>query len=207
MWAGAMKRRFPFAVLFVILVLGGCRSTIDLSTPRGQTQFGLQAAKMDLWREAQFRFQRAVELNPGNAMAYNNLAVAYEGIGEYEQAREAYLLALNIDRGNEYIQRNYSRFVEFYSKRASEPAPRRVARSEIPEEETPEGGTEEERPEVAGEDEELAAGEESEAETPSEGSVEDQPEALEAGEESDVTAPRDEEGEVEPVEGIEEDSL
>lgn len=140
MRAEVSKRWFPVAVLLVILVPGGCRSTIDLSTARGQTQFGMQAAKMDLWREAQFRFKRAVELNPGNAMAYNNLAVAYEGIGEYEQAREAYLYALNIDRGNEYIQRNYSRFVEFHSKRASEPLPQRVTRAdysddeEVPEE-------------------------------------------------------------------------
>jgi tetratricopeptide (TPR) repeat protein len=178
MRAAVTKRRFPIAVLFVIFALGGCRSTIDLSTPRGQTQFGLQAAKMELWREAQFRFKRAVELNPGNAMAYNNLAVAYEGIGDYEQAREAYLVALNIDRGNQYIQRNYSRFVEYYSKRASEPEPQRVTRSEI-----------------------------ADAETPEEGSVADQPEEIEAGEESEEPASQDEEGEGEPAEGIEEDSL
>lgn len=83
-------------------------------------RFGVQAAKMDLWREAQFRFLRAVEMNPDDPMAYNNLAVAYEGIGEYEKAREAYLRALRIDRSNQYIQRNYSRFVEFYSKRNPE---------------------------------------------------------------------------------------
>jgi tetratricopeptide (TPR) repeat protein len=158
MRAEVTKRWFPVAVLFVILVSGGCRSTIDLSTARGQTQFGMQAAKMDLWREAQFRFKRAVELNPGNAMAYNNLAVAYEGIGEYDQAREAYLYALNIDRSNEYIQRNYSRFVEFHSKRASAPPPQRVTRADHSDdgEETEETVV----PEAVGEQTEPSEGEE-----------------------------------------------
>ncbi len=58
-------------------------------------------------------------MNPDDPMAYNNLAVAYEGIGEFEKAREAYLRALQIDRSNQYVQRNYSRFVEFYSKKES----------------------------------------------------------------------------------------
>lgn len=109
-------RRTALAVTAVILLSSGCRSSVDLSTEKGQMRFGVQAAKIDLWREAQFRFLRAVEMNPDDPMAYNNLAVAYEGIGEFEKAREAYLRALRIDRSNQYIQRNYSRFVEFYSK-------------------------------------------------------------------------------------------
>jgi tetratricopeptide (TPR) repeat protein len=42
-------------------------------------------AKMNLWREAMFRFRRAVEINPSDAMAHNNLAVAYEANGDFDK--------------------------------------------------------------------------------------------------------------------------
>ena len=106
----------------VALLLAGCGSQVDLGKSQGQLRFGVQAARMDLWREAMFRFQRAIELEPNNSMALNNLAVAYEGIGEFEKARETYLRALQIDRSNQYIQRNYSRFMEYYSSREKEGA-------------------------------------------------------------------------------------
>ena len=73
-------------------------------------------ARMNLWREALFRFQRAVDINPSDAMAHNNLAVAWEANGDFEKARKEYLEALKLDRANQYIQKNYSRFVEFLSR-------------------------------------------------------------------------------------------
>ena len=48
-------------------------------------------------------------------MAHNNLAVAYEANGDFDNARKEYLEALRLDRSNQYIQKNYSRFVEFLS--------------------------------------------------------------------------------------------
>ena len=76
---------------------------------------------MDLWREAMFRFQRAAALAPGDAMAHNNLAVAYEANGDFERARKEYLEALRLDRTNSYIQKNYSRYVEFLSRSRKRP--------------------------------------------------------------------------------------
>jgi Tfp pilus assembly protein PilF len=81
-----------------------------------QDNFGVQMARMNLWREAMFRFQRAVDIDPANAVAHNNLAVAYEANGDFEKARKEYLEALKLDRNNSYIQKNYSRFVEFLSR-------------------------------------------------------------------------------------------
>lgn len=89
---------------------------MDLTQAPTQLDFGVQMAKTNLWREALFRFERAVEIDPNNAMALNNLAVAYEGIGEFDKARDAYARALRLDKSNQYIQKNYSRFVEFYSR-------------------------------------------------------------------------------------------
>jgi len=73
-------------------------------------------AKQNLWREALFRFRRAVQINPSDSMAHNNLAVAYEANGDFDNARKEYLEALKLDRSNQYIQKNYSRFVEFLSR-------------------------------------------------------------------------------------------
>jgi Flp pilus assembly protein TadD len=98
------------------LALAGCASAPDTSTAAGQITIGTRAARAGLWREAMFRYQKAVDLEPANAMALSNLGVAYESSGEFEKAREAYLRALQSDRANPYIQKNYSRFSEFYQK-------------------------------------------------------------------------------------------
>lgn len=111
-----MRRSPVFALFLASILLGSCSSRLDLTKSSTQLQVGVRAARDNLWREAFFRFQRAVQIDPQNAMAHNNLAVAYEGIGEFDKARTHYTEALRLDRANQYIQRNYSRFVEFYSK-------------------------------------------------------------------------------------------
>src|SRR5258708_35159959 len=99
-----------------MLLAAGCSHQSDLSRPASQDNFGVEMARMNLWREAMFRFERAIELNPGDAQAHNNLAVAYEANGDFEKARKEYLEALKLDRTNSYIQKNYSRLVEFLSR-------------------------------------------------------------------------------------------
>jgi hypothetical protein len=116
--------RFVAAVLATAALLGlSCSHATTSSTnatpvarPRQQENFGVEMARMNLWREAMFRFQRAIEINPGDAMAHNNLAVAFEANGDFEKARKEYLEALKLDKSNQYIQKNYSRFVEFTSR-------------------------------------------------------------------------------------------
>ncbi len=113
-----LYRTRAFLLLVILAALTACSSGIDLEKSSSQLNFGVQAARMNLWREALFRFQRATQLEPDSALAHNNLAVAYEGIGEFDKARAEYNLALKLDKGNQFIQKNYSRFVEFYSKNA-----------------------------------------------------------------------------------------
>ena len=123
-----MKRAFTASTLFVVAFLAiafGCRSAGDVNKAETQQQFGVRMARMNLWREAMFRFKRAVEMDPDDAMAHNNLAVAYEANGDLESAAKEYREALRLDRSNEYIQKNYSRFVEFTSraKKRNQPRP------------------------------------------------------------------------------------
>jgi len=107
------------AILLVstLAFAGGCSSgRNDLSLASSQMNFGVKSAKMNLWREALFRFRRASQIDPASAVAANNLAVAYEGTGAFDKARESYIEALRLDRTNVYIQKNYSRFTEFYAR-------------------------------------------------------------------------------------------
>jgi len=125
-----MKRILRGSVVAAAVVLAaGCASHSDLSKPQTQDNFGVNMARQNLWREAMFRFKRAVDINPGDAMAHNNLAVAYEANGDFDNARKEYLQALKLDRSNEYIQKNYSRYVEFLSRNKKRTAPKAAAAS------------------------------------------------------------------------------
>lgn len=116
-----MKRAFTTSSLILVVLLflavTGCRSgSGDLTQADTQRRFGVRMARMNLWREAMFRFKRATEIEPDNAMAHNNLAVAYEAVGDFDAAAREYREALRLDRSNQYIQKNYSRYVEFVQR-------------------------------------------------------------------------------------------
>ena len=112
-----MRRAFTVTCLFAAIVMVGAACAHRHAGPEAtEENFGVNMARMNLWREAMFRFQRAVEINPGDAMAHNNLAVAYEANGEAEKAAKEYREAMRLDKSNQYIQKNYSRFVEFTSR-------------------------------------------------------------------------------------------
>lgn len=79
-----------------------------------QLKFGIQMAKRGLWNEALFRFSRVLQQRPGDVRVLNNIAVAYEAIGEFDTALEYYRRALEGDSANRELRRNYAQFVEFY---------------------------------------------------------------------------------------------
>lgn len=82
-----------------------------------ELNFGIEVAKRGLWLEARYRFEKAVNLDPENAEALNDLAIALEQHGEFAKAREAYEKALKLKPGNVYIQQNYDLFREADDKR------------------------------------------------------------------------------------------
>jgi Flp pilus assembly protein TadD len=82
-----------------------------------QVSFGIDVARIGLWKEAMYRWEKAVELDPGNASARNNLAVAYEQTGEFDQANAEYERALEIEPDNTYIRQNYELFREAYERK------------------------------------------------------------------------------------------
>ena len=99
----------------VVAMAAGCSSYSRTDKAQTQISFGSSVARKGLWREAAFRFERAVQQEPNNARAHNNLAVALEAEGEFARALAEYKRALDLDSGDSYIRRNYARFAEFYT--------------------------------------------------------------------------------------------
>jgi Flp pilus assembly protein TadD len=60
----------------------------------------------------------AVQAEPHNAAALNNLAVSLEQMGDFAGARKAYEKALELKPDDAYIQQNYDLFREADDKRA-----------------------------------------------------------------------------------------
>jgi Flp pilus assembly protein TadD len=103
------------AVLAFLLVAGGCTSYAHPERASTQIEFGSAVAEKGLWREAAFRFEQAIQKEPDNARAHNNLAVALEATGDFARALTEYKKALELEPNNDYIRRNYARFAEFYT--------------------------------------------------------------------------------------------
>ncbi len=115
-----MKRRYSIrfmtvvTCLLAVLFIGGRKKQADTSSPEAQLAFGVEMAKRGLWSEALFRFKQAARSDPANPRIINNIAVAYEALGNFERALDHYQDAIKSDPGNRELKRNYSRFVEFY---------------------------------------------------------------------------------------------
>src|SRR6266852_4277282 len=82
------------------------------SDAKSQVEFGISVAQRGLWREAIYRWEKAVELDPKYAAAYNDLAIAYEHEGQLDKARKAYEKALALDPNNTEIRQNFELFKE-----------------------------------------------------------------------------------------------
>jgi Flp pilus assembly protein TadD len=100
------------SVIFAVLVAASAASAQDRSAAKEQVDFGIKVAQSGLWREAQYRWERAVELDATYAEAWNNLAIAYEHAGKFDDARKAYETAIKLDPKNMLIRQNYDLFKE-----------------------------------------------------------------------------------------------
>ena len=83
-----------------------------------QVEFGIQVAQRGLWKEAIYRWERAAQIDPTYAAAFNNLAVAYEHEGQLAKARAAYDKALALEPNNALVRQNYDLFKEINDRAA-----------------------------------------------------------------------------------------
>lgn len=104
------------SLIFGVLVLALSAIPADAGGPRkqaeAQVRFGIDVAQKGLWKEALYRWEKAVQIDPSYAAAYNNLAVAFEHEGQFDKAREAYVKALELEPNNVSIKQNYDYFKE-----------------------------------------------------------------------------------------------
>ena len=116
----AMKWRVAWVSLAVLLSAAAPLLADGREAAKAEAQFGIDVAQRGLWREAIYRWERAVELDPTYAAAFNNLAVAYEHEGQLDRARQAYEKALSLEPANVQIRQNFDLFKEVNERAASE---------------------------------------------------------------------------------------
>lgn len=108
---------FLLVTLLGVAALSGDAAAAGGQRPpnaKEQLDFGVEMAQRGLWNEALFRFHQAERLNPEEVSVLNNLAVAYEALGEFEAALQHYQRALRVAPDSRELKRNYARFAEFY---------------------------------------------------------------------------------------------
>ncbi len=60
----------------------GCASNPVDTSAGAEKDYGAKMAKQGYWHEALFRFRKAATMKPDDAEIQNDLAVAYEAVGE-----------------------------------------------------------------------------------------------------------------------------
>lgn len=109
------------ATVFVVCALASAAPSFADARhdAKSQVEFGINVAQRGLWREAIYRWEKAVELDPSYAEAYNDLAIAYEHEGQLDKARKAYDKALELAPNNSQIRQNYELFKEINDRTSS----------------------------------------------------------------------------------------
>ena len=107
-----MSRRVFTALCLCLAIASAAAAADQRGDAQKQVEFGIQVAQKGLWREAIYRWERATQLDPTYAAAYNNLAVAYEHEGQLEKARGAYEKAIELEPNNTMIRQNFDLFKE-----------------------------------------------------------------------------------------------
>jgi len=89
------------------------------SEAKSQVEFGINVAQRGLWREAIYRWEKATQIDPTYAAAYNDLAIGYEHEGQLDKARKAYEKALELEPNNTEIRQNFELFKEINDRTGS----------------------------------------------------------------------------------------
>lgn len=109
-------RALAAACLLVLVSISFPVQASSKSDVSRQIRFGAEMARQGNWREAIFRWQRALKLDPDNPRIHNDLAVAHESLGEYDKADTEYRAALAAPDAPREIKENHELFLKFYTR-------------------------------------------------------------------------------------------
>lgn len=119
---GRPLRRLPALACALLAASASFAAAPDRGEATRQLAFGIRMAQAGSWREAAFRFGKAVQADAENAAAQNDLGVALESIGEYAKAAAAYAKALELEPSNGKIRENGDRLKAYLATR-NDPKP------------------------------------------------------------------------------------
>ena len=111
-----MQRHLCLIMVGVLALSGAGFAVADSpeSLAEDELEEGYRAARKGYWQEANMRFERANELDPGNIKVLNNLAVSLEAVGRWEDAKTVYEQALALEPDNNKVRKNFRLFSDFY---------------------------------------------------------------------------------------------
>jgi len=88
------------------MIFNSCSS----KTAQSEFDFANIMAKNELWKEALLRWEKLAQKMNNSAKLHNNLAIAYERLGDTKKAEQEYIAALKLSPKNSFIKSNYDRF-------------------------------------------------------------------------------------------------
>jgi hypothetical protein len=92
-----------------------------------QADAAIQMALQGRWQDAAELNRSILESFPGDVDAYNRLGKAMTELGKYEDARQAYMRAIEIDPINSIAQKNLSRLATLGKKAPPKPANQKLS--------------------------------------------------------------------------------
>jgi len=104
------------SLLVLLACLIGFAQPVAAASKKGAKKtltFAAEMAQVGSWHEASFRWNNVLSNDPDNAHLHNNLAVAAEALGNWDEAAAGYEQALRLEADNFFIQENQRRFSIF----------------------------------------------------------------------------------------------
>ena len=90
--AKSLLRRGALTLLLAALLLAAAPARAK--SIKKEMDYAVDLAKKGLWHEAAHRFNLLLVRAPDHPLLWNDLAVAYEAVGRYDDAHKAYERAL-----------------------------------------------------------------------------------------------------------------
>jgi Flp pilus assembly protein TadD len=97
----------------IIAVLVGCSANRGLV--KTEFAFANKLAKEGLWKEAYYRWKRSLADGQKNVAVFNNMAIALEKMGKFDEAEETYKKALALAPNNPTVKSNYKKLQKYLS--------------------------------------------------------------------------------------------